>query len=189
MKIAVGDKIREVRERRKLTMKEVALAAGVSESLISQIERNRVSPALDTLGMLCEVLDLDLEYLFSGYKRTKSVHVVHPEDRERFEMKGVRYEKLARTANPGGTPALESYYLEIPPGGEKGNTEYGHVGQELGIVVEGTGELVYGKEVLGLKAGDSLSFGSDIPHVLRNTGPSALKAFLIITPPKDFPSN
>ena len=44
-----GEKIREVRERKHLTMREVAEKAGVSESLISQIERNKISPAIDTL--------------------------------------------------------------------------------------------------------------------------------------------
>ncbi|MBW1912730.1 MAG: helix-turn-helix transcriptional regulator, partial [Deltaproteobacteria bacterium] len=49
MKYRFGDKLRRVREKRKVTMKEVALKAGVSESLISQIETNKVSPAIDTL--------------------------------------------------------------------------------------------------------------------------------------------
>ena len=42
----------------------VAQQAGVSESLVSQIERNHVSPAIDTLLALADVLDINLEYLF-----------------------------------------------------------------------------------------------------------------------------
>jgi transcriptional regulator with XRE-family HTH domain len=62
MQFKFGEKIRAVRERRSLTLREVAEQAGVSESLVSQIERNRVSPALDTLLSIADVLDLDLEY-------------------------------------------------------------------------------------------------------------------------------
>ena len=44
-----GEKLRTVREKKGYTLKVVAQKAGVSESLVSQIERNRVSPAIDTL--------------------------------------------------------------------------------------------------------------------------------------------
>ncbi|MDR3123762.1 MAG: helix-turn-helix domain-containing protein, partial [Treponema sp.] len=60
MRYNFGGKIRAVRERRSLTLREVAEKAGVSESLVSQIERNRVSPAIDTLLALADALDLDL---------------------------------------------------------------------------------------------------------------------------------
>ncbi|MGL4369440.1 MAG: helix-turn-helix domain-containing protein, partial [Spirochaetota bacterium] len=58
-KYRFGEKLREVRERKQMTMKEVAEAAGVTESLISQIERNKVSPAIDTLLSITEILDID----------------------------------------------------------------------------------------------------------------------------------
>ena len=38
-----GEKLRDVREKKHMTLKSVAQAAGVSESLVSQIERNKVS--------------------------------------------------------------------------------------------------------------------------------------------------
>ena len=59
-----------------------SLAAGVSESLVSQIERNRVSPAIDTLLALADALDIDLEYLFeeAGVKvqRVRKIQEGHP---------------------------------------------------------------------------------------------------------------
>ena len=59
-----GEKLRAAREKKHLTLKTVALQAGVSESLVSQIERNKVSPAIDTLLSLASVLEINLEYLF-----------------------------------------------------------------------------------------------------------------------------
>ena len=44
-----GDKIRTVREKKQMTMKAVAAEIGVTESLISQIETNKVSPSIETL--------------------------------------------------------------------------------------------------------------------------------------------
>ena len=62
--IKFGEKLRKVREHKGYTLKMVAKAAGVSESLVSQIERNHVSPAIDTLLALADVLDINLEFLF-----------------------------------------------------------------------------------------------------------------------------
>ncbi|MDR1863539.1 MAG: helix-turn-helix domain-containing protein, partial [Treponema sp.] len=81
MKYQFGGKIRAVRERRALTLREVAEKAGVSESLVSQIERDKVSPAIDTLMALADALDLDLDYLFSGLKRERPVKVTRRKER------------------------------------------------------------------------------------------------------------
>ena len=184
MKYQFGEKLREVRERKKMTMRDVAEKAGVTESLISQIERNKVSPAIDTLFSISEILEIDLEYLFSDFKKSKAVQLIHKEDRGIHLSKGVTYEQLSVTNDK--EHGLEAYYLVIEPGKEKGDAEYGHVGMEMGIIIQGKGELSYGKETYKLVAGDSLSFASDIPHIIKNTGSTPLKAYWVVTPPKNF---
>ncbi|MDD3821337.1 MAG: helix-turn-helix transcriptional regulator, partial [Spirochaetales bacterium] len=96
MKYRVGEKIRLVRERKTLTLRQVAQQAGVSESLISQIERNKVSPAIDTLLSIADALDIDLEYLFSDYRRERTVRVLKAKDRQVLTRPGVRYERFAQ---------------------------------------------------------------------------------------------
>ena len=181
-----GDKIREVREKRKMTLKDVARRVEVSESLISQIERNRVSPAIDTLLRIVDVLEMDIEYLFQEFKKTRSVHLVRRAERSKIVLPGVIYEQLSKTVNADAEHALEAYLLEIAPGGEKSSTEFGHRGGELGLILEGKGELRFGTEIYELNAGDSISFAADIPHVLKNTGKKTLKAVWVTTPPKIF---
>jgi len=184
-----GEKLRAVREKKRLTLKEVAQRAGVTESLISQIERNRVSPAIDTLMRIADILDMDLEYLFGDFKKTKAVNLVRHNERSRIVMQGITYEQLSRTAGANPEHSMEAYYLEIAPGGEKGSREYGHRGTELGIILEGRGEFTFGTETYQLLRGDSISYESDIPHLLRNRGKSRLRAIWITTPPKMFFKN
>ena len=78
---AFGSKLRTVRERKGLTMKQVAAQVGVTESLISQIEREKVSPSIDTLLSISEVLEIDLEYLFRDFRTDKAVTIVRKDDR------------------------------------------------------------------------------------------------------------
>jgi transcriptional regulator with XRE-family HTH domain len=185
MKYRFGEKIRAIRDKRGMTMKEVAEKIGVTESLISQIERNKVSPAVDTLLSISEVLSIDLEYLFEDLKKNKAVQVIKKDDRNRFESQGVVYEQLS-SYGTGSEHGIESYYLEIDAGKEKGSSDYGHIGMEMGIILNGRGELDYGTEKYMLESGDSISFSSDIPHVLRNVSSGKLKAFWVVTPPKGF---
>lgn len=184
--VRFGEKIREVREKRGRTMKDVAEKAGISESMQSQIERNKVSPAIDTLLAIVDVLDIDLEYLFADIRRRRPVTIVRQKERQLIETDGVSYERVSRTAGADSEHGIEAYYLAISPGGGRGSEEYGHVGREMGVILEGEGELAIGGETHRLHPGDSVSYSSDVPHQLRNTGKAPLRAFWVVTPPKHF---
>ena len=182
-KYRFGGKIRAVRERRSLTLKEVAEKAGVSESLVSQIERDRVSPAIDTLLALADALEMDFDYLFAGLKRERPIEIVRKDERPIFQVKrGIRYDQLAQLEENGG---IEAYIITIETGAKTGNAEYGHPGWELGIVESGTMKLTAGDQVFTCKQGDSVSFKADTPHILSNPGKKPLRVFWVISPPKN----
>ncbi len=185
MRYRFGDKIRAVRERRSETLKDVAEKAGVSESLVSQIERNRVSPAIDTLLSIAEALEIDLEYLFSDLRRERAVRIVRAKERQVLSKPGVVYERFAPLdAVPAPGQGIEAYQLELEPGASTGNDEYGHEGMELGVIMEGRAELAVGTRKYELEPGDSASFSSDFPHRLKNSGEGRLRVFWVLTPPK-----
>jgi len=182
-----GEKLRAVRERKNITLKDVAALVHVSESLLSQIERNKVSPSIDTLMAIVDALEIDFEYLFKDYKKNKKVTIVRSQDRTNFIMQNVTYQQLTDNTIED-EHAVEALMLEISPGGEKGNLEYGHLGRELGIILEGCGELIYGTESYIICKGDSISFPADIPHILKNTSKQPMKALWVICPPRLFPN-
>ena len=162
-----GEKLRTVRERKGYTLKVVAQRAGVSESLVSQIERNRVSPAIDTLLALADVLDINLEFLFEEYRRDRPVQVIRAGERRSIEEDEVRYEELAQPTEKDGVHALESYLVCI-------------------VIIQGKAQFQYESRVYDLDEGDSISFSASSPHTLVNTGDVELKAFWVVTPPQRF---
>ncbi|MFW5715834.1 MAG: helix-turn-helix domain-containing protein [Spirochaetota bacterium] len=179
-----GGKLRTVRQRKAMTLKTVASAAGISEGLLSQIERNKVSPSIDTLLSIAEVLDIDLDYLFREVKRTKPVEVTRRGERATEREDGVVFHRLSRLTDTDRKHSIEAIYLEIEPGGSTGHGEYGHPGRELGYIEAGIAELEYGTETYRLRDGDCVSFSSDIPHTLRNPGDQPLRAVWVNTPPR-----
>lgn len=181
-----GGKLRTVRERRKITMRALACKIGVSESLISQIERDRISPSLDTLMAIVDALEIDLEYLFKDYKHNKSVSLVKKNERNCHFIDGVNYEQLSNIPDLQPEHAIEAFLLTLQPKTSRGNRDYGHQGRELGFLLEGKAELQYGTEIYSIEEGDSISFSADIPHTLSNPGDTPLTALWIITPPRMF---
>lgn len=184
VKYKFGGKLRAVRERKNVTLKAVAKRAGVSESLVSQIERNKVSPSIDTLLTLADALDIDYEYLFTDYRQNKKVSIVRFEERNSLKVNDVTMFQLSKIGSVPEDHSIEAFMLEIEKGSEKGDLEYGHTGKEFGLILEGNGELIYGSEKYEVKAGDTVSFSSDIPHILKNIGDDRLRAVWIVTPPR-----
>lgn len=182
MKYKFGEKLRTVRERKKRTLKDVALEAGVSESLVSQIERNKVSPSIDTLLLIADVLDIDYEYLFSDYRQKRKVAIIRKDARASITTPKMMIQQLSVPGEGTAEHAIEAFSLQIDVGGEKGDREYGHSGWEFGVILKGEAELIYGNESYELGEGDSISFPSDSPHLFKNSGETMLEAIWVVAP-------
>lgn len=181
-----GEKIRAVREKKHLTLKMVAQEAGVSESLVSQIERNRVSPAIDTLLSLANVLDINLEYLFEEYNRSRPVSIIRYDERRVTHEEEIVYEEISQPIEKDGQNSIESYIITIPVNGHTHRGNFGHLGREVGYISQGTAKLIYENKEYILHEGDSVSFSASSPHTLENCGDTVLKAIWVVSPGQRF---
>jgi transcriptional regulator with XRE-family HTH domain len=66
MQLDVGSELRRVRESRKLSLRNVASAVGVSASLLSQVETGKTQPSVSTLYALVNYLGISLDGLPPG---------------------------------------------------------------------------------------------------------------------------
>ncbi|MGM0431561.1 MAG: helix-turn-helix domain-containing protein [Spirochaetota bacterium] len=184
-----GDKLRQVRERQNFTLKALSAVVGVSSSLLSQIENNRISPSLDTLMSITEALEIDPEYLFEEIKQPREVSIVRKNERDGVRLRDVLYEQVSPSVDASDTLPYEIIELTVPPQGRKGSSEFGHPGRETGLIMEGTAILHYGSKTYQLQAHDSVTFASRVPHILENVGENQLKAIWVISPPRMFSKN
>src|SRR6266576_5826231 len=60
----IGARLREERERRGVSLRELARRVGVSPSLVSQIELDRVNPSVSTLYALVSELGMTMSDVF-----------------------------------------------------------------------------------------------------------------------------
>src|SRR6476646_618221 len=77
----VGVRLRGERERRGMSLRELARRVGVSPSLVSQIELDRVNPSVSTLYALVSEPGMTMSDVFGdGAQAAPQVRRSHPDD-------------------------------------------------------------------------------------------------------------
>lgn len=163
----IGERIRSIRKQAQLTVDEVAEKIGLSQSMVSQLERGKAKPSIDTLWKLGILFDVSLSYFFEGIEK-QSVIVSRREEQEILEMrhKNVQYRVLA----PLNNRKIEFFEITVSPDNGEELPLYRHKGEEGGIVIQGELEVIIGNKTYLLKQGDSIYFDSSHPHAFRNVG-------------------
>ena len=61
----IGNELKTLRKSKGLTAKELALKAGIAQSSVSDIENNKTSPSVETLGKILDALDVSISDFFA----------------------------------------------------------------------------------------------------------------------------
>jgi transcriptional regulator with XRE-family HTH domain len=176
----VGRRVRQLRLAEGLRLKDLAAAAGCSESLLSRVENNLTSPSLATLHRLAKALGVSMVALFDTAS-PDGVVISTPKDRMVIGRgyPGEQNEVLIPHAE---NRLLEGFIVTLMPGAEPSGP-FQHDGEEVGVILEGVLELAVGDSVHVLHPGDSFFFRSDVTHRYRNAGEAACRVVWINTPP------
>ncbi|HLX31646.1 MAG TPA: cupin domain-containing protein [Gaiellaceae bacterium] len=179
-RLELGERLRAIRLLRRLTLRDVALAAGVSESFVSQLERGRSSASVATLQRLAAALGIEITDLFDG-RHPSQPRVLRREARQLLEW-GHLGRKALLTPKP--FHSLEVVTAEFEPGGSTGDEPYTHGdSEELLLVLAGRVQLQLGTELFDLSTGDSVNYRSSTPHRVSNPGDDAAEVLFVISPP------
>lgn len=182
--LTVGAQVRALRKDKKLTLTQLADAAGLSPAIVSQIERGLANPSFTTLAQLAHALDMPVGRFFLGHDESKSP-VVRKSDRR--NLIGVSRESQGESAYELLTPdlngALEAHWVVSPPGHDTSDTPFRHGGEEFGIILSGKKDVYLDGECHTLEAGDSITFDSTVPHWFTNHYEETCVAIWVNTPP------
>lgn len=176
----IGEKVREYRRMRRLTLRQLGTAADVSASFLSQLENGRTDASVGTLRRLATALGVAVADLIETGEPAAH-RVLRRADRPEAGL-GSGARKFMLTRPP--LRHLEVYSAEFEPGGSTGDDPYTHGdAQELVLVLRGRAQVHIGPEVHDLAEGDSVEYATSVPHRLVNPGPEPAEVLWIISPP------
>jgi len=164
--LAIGGALRDLREARKFSAKQLAVAAGISAAMISRIESGQVSPSIATLNALSKALDVPLVSLFrdttpervdyshvragEGLKSTRIV------DNHSHDFINLAFHTRRDLQFEGRIVTLVQQSASPPT----------YIGQGVVFiyVLEGEAIYQYGQRELTVAPGDSLSLDAELNH-------------------------
>ncbi len=178
--LQLGVRIRSLRQARRLTLRELAARAGVTESFLSQVEREKTSPSIASVQRIARAMDLSIAQLFA--EESASGRVVRREARRRIAYPGLKAVDEFLTSNMAGR--LQVILSTIEPGGGTGEEPYTHDSdEEVVLVLEGVLDLWVADEHYVLRDGDAITFASRLPHWNMNRGDVPAVVLFCVTPP------
>jgi transcriptional regulator with XRE-family HTH domain len=191
----LGDRLRVARTTRGLSLRSLADRLGVSPSLISQVERGRARPSVNTLYAMARELDISFdELLFQDVQPTvpagphagelpaaaparapepwplaPPLPVQRGTDRRSIRLaSGVVWERLTTESIPNADFLYVTY--EVGGASSPEHEFQRHGGQEWGYVLSGRLGVTIGFDEHLLETGDAVTFDSTVPHRLYNAG-------------------
>jgi transcriptional regulator with XRE-family HTH domain len=166
----LGERVKELRRARGLTLDGLAELSGVSRAMISKLERGEKNPTLVvTLSRL------------AGMEERREVVIVPKERRMIMRDPETGFERQLLSPNSIGL-GVEFIINKIPRGSTSGEFPPHRKGVEEQILVErGTLKATLAGEEYLLGEGDALYFEADLPHRFDNAGDDECTYYLVIS--------
>ncbi|MBM7622807.1 helix-turn-helix domain-containing protein [Sporohalobacter salinus] len=177
----LGKKVRKLRKKNNLTIKELANEAGLSAGMISQIERDKIGISVASLWKIAKALNVYIGYFFDE-NPAEDNPIVRKDKRKKIKLANSNaiYELLT----PDLSGKIEFLELTIEPGeGSNRRETISHEGEECGLIIQGKLLAKLGNQEYILEAGDSIRIDSTRPHRYINIGDIPCISVWAITPP------
>ena len=165
LNLIIGNKLKDIRNKRNLSLDEVTKLTGVSKAMLGQIERGQSNPTVSTLWKISTGLKVSFSLFIDENQDDLKViyqNDITPiiEDNNRMRL----YPIFPFDANKG----FEIFTIELEPGCNHISTPHNDGVEEYIIVTEGQIEININDKKFILQKGNSIKFMANKPHTYKN---------------------
>ncbi|PCI58916.1 MAG: XRE family transcriptional regulator [Gammaproteobacteria bacterium] len=181
----VGARLKAIRTHKKISQRELAKRAGVTNSTISMIEKNSVSPSISSLKKVLHGIPISLVEFFTEEYGNEIVQQVIYRQEELMDIgSGEVHMHLVGKSFPRRqmTFLIKTYPANANANANSSTEMLKNNAEEGGYILDGKIELTVGNDVFILSAGDSYYFDSNKPHRFRNPFNQLCKTISATTP-------
>jgi transcriptional regulator with XRE-family HTH domain len=158
--LALGSKIRALRQRLKRTLEETAKSAGISKPFLSQVERGHATPSLTSLNGIASALGVTVKYLVDTPSEDR---LVIRADQRHFFSFADSPNLFSRLTHTSGDRQLDAVIVRMPAGAVRSEV-LTHASEQFIYVLDGEVTLTLEGKTFVLQAGDSAHYPSTVPH-------------------------
>jgi transcriptional regulator with XRE-family HTH domain len=176
----IGEKIRRLRKEARLTARQLSEEANLSPSMLSQVERDIVSPSISSLRSIAAVLNVPAFYFFIDEDDFSGLVVRRS---ERITMRYPNYNATYQLLSPTLDKNIEMLFVELGPGERSCDTPTAHEGEECLLVISGCLRVVTPDWAVVLEEGDSIYLERMMPHQMINDSDQIVEMVCAISPP------
>lgn len=176
--VYVGQLLRQLREERGISIREVSRRSGLSANALSMIERSLTSPSVSTLYRLTDALNVPITALFRRDQGQQTIVFRAKSERTHVPFPLGVWEGLGGEAFTG---RMQPFMLTLESGAESGPEKIVHTGSEFVMCVRGNLEYEVEGKLYTLEAGDSLLFAARLAHRWRNSGKTVTNAIIVLS--------
>ncbi len=176
--VNIGERLRELREARNISMRALAARSGLSANALSMIERSKASPSVSTLYKLADALGVSITSFFGSDTQRQQIVFLKSDQRTRISFTRGVFEGLGGEQFIG---RVEPFLLTLDSNANSGPRSMTHTGHEFVFCLRGELEYQVERQVYQLSSGDSLLFAAHLKHRWKNLGGTVVTALIIIS--------
>lgn len=176
---SVGCKVREIRNRGRYSLRELAERSGLNVNTLSLIENDKTSPSVSTLQQLARALEVPITAFFQSEPLQKRVVYTPHDQRPQTDFAATHMQNLGKDLADN---RVQPFVVTLEPGAGSGAQMIVHTGHEFVYCL--SGKIRYSIENIDyeLVPGDSLVFESHLPHCWENLSTETSQMILTIIP-------
>jgi transcriptional regulator with XRE-family HTH domain len=176
--VDVGIRLRQLREKRGVSIRTLATMSGLSANALSMIERGKTSPSVSTLYRVATALENPITDFFAPAPTREKVVFLKADERTRLSFMRGLWEGLGGENFEG---RVMPFMLTLESGASSGPNNVIHTGHEFVFCLRGQLEYLVETETYLLETGDSLLFAANLNHRWRNPGNTVTSALIILS--------
>jgi XRE family transcriptional regulator, regulator of sulfur utilization len=176
----VGETLAALRQAQSLSLEDLSRKAGVSKSMLSQIERNQANPTVALVWRLANALGVSMVELLDGGRRAApSLEVLPAHAMPSLKSPDGKCElRILGPLEAAGQ--FEWYELTVQPSGVLESQAHEPGSREHLTVLSGALEVQAGSDTRRVKHGETARYAVDVSHAIRNPAKTSATALLVV---------
>jgi len=179
----IGEKIRTIRQEKRMTLAEVFSKSGVAQATLSRIENGIMTGRLESHVKICDALGISLADLYRDLGTDeKKVEAVSERQKEGVFVHDEKTSSILLTSQ-ALSKKMMPILIRLSPEGRTAVEEARNNTEKFLYCLSGNVKIVVGGKNYSLGPGDRLYFNASLPHFIENSGKTGAKCLSVSSPP------